>query len=241
MKYLKIIFVLFVTSLVSCSSDETGDVSRVTNYPIMTLNGDPIEFVTQGDAYNDPGATATEDGSEIPVETYIGSGTYYGSAGVDTSTSDQYFITYAAENQDGFSGSALREVWVVPPTGDLTTSIEGLYISNVQRVGSDLQVGNEYIIISKTGTNTYNLSHGLGGYYDLGRGYGPGYAALGSVVTANDIASNDFSITDSTLPIWGYTVGVTGFTVDAVNKTITYTGLASVGSAFDVELTQVQF
>lgn len=241
MKYLKIIFALFVTSLVSCSIDETGNVSSVTNYPIITLNGDSVEFVTQGDTYNDPGATATEGDNEIPHETNIGTGTYFGSNGVDTSKPDQYFITYSAENQDGFSGNALREVWVVPPTGNLTSSIEGLYASNVQRVGSDLQTGNEYVLISKTASNTYTLSHGLGGYYDLGRGYGPGYAALGSVVTANNIASNDFSITDSTLPIWGYTVGVTGFTVDSATKTITYTGLASFGSAFDVELTQVQF
>lgn len=246
MKHIKIILILFVTGLVSCSADETGGVSSVTNYPIITLNGDALEFITQGTTYNDPGAVATEGDAEIPVETSAGSGSYFGNPGIDTSTPDQYFITYSAENADGFSGSALREVWVVPPTGDLTTSIEGLYTSDVQRAPTFTPSAQyddmEYIIISKTGANTYAITDAVGGYYDLGRGFGNGYSAQGAIITANDIATNDFTITQAVFPIWGNTADITLFTVDAASKTITFDGNGNFGNGtFRTQLTQVQF
>ncbi len=246
MKHIKIILILFVSGLVSCSADETGGVSSVTNYPIITLNGDALQIVAQGSTYTDPGAIATEGDAEIPVETSNSSGTYFGIAGVDTSVADIYFITYSAENADGFKGNSLREVWVIPTSGDLTTSIEGLYTSDVQRAPSftpsDQYDDMEYIFITKTGTNTYAISDAVGGYYDLGRGFGSDYAAKGGVISANDILGNDFTVSQAVFPLWGNTVDVTAFTVDAATKSITFTGEGNFGNGeFKVQLTQVQF
>ena len=246
MKNLIAILCLVTGTLISCSEEKTGNVSRITNYPIITLNGDPVEFVVQGETYTDPGAVAVEGDTEIPVETTNNSGTYYGSAGVDTSTPDLYVITYSAENADGFAGSNLRNVWVMPPAGDLTTTIEGFYTADVQRAPNftpgppyeDMQ----YILITKTGDNTYEMTHAIGGYYDIGRGYGPGYAARGAVITANSIPGNDFTVAQAQFPIWGNTVDITGMEVNASNKQITFTGDGNFGNGtFKVQLTQVQF
>jgi len=222
----------------SCASDDTEGISKVTVYPIVTVTGPSEELIPYGDVYTDPGAIATEDGAEIEVESSTGSGTYFGES-FTTTNPDNYSTTYTAYNSDGFGANESRSLWVAN-TGDLTTSIEGLYISDIYRVGRGNLDGNQYVVISKTGVNTYALSHGIGGYYDLGEGYGPGYAALGTIITANDIATNDFTATDSTFPLWGDTSSLTKLTVDAASKTITYTGTTSWGAIFEVTLTQVQ-
>ena len=167
MRNLFIILLLVTGSLVSCTEDETGNVSVITNFPTFTMNGESVEFTPQGVDWIDPGVTATEDGAELPVLVEA-VGTYMRSIGptVDTNTADIYEVFYSAENSDGFSGSTVRTVWVEPPSGDLTTSLSGLYSADIQRAPSftpgppyeDLV----YIIISKSGDNTYKLSHAVG-------------------------------------------------------------------------------
>ncbi|WP_422349135.1 BT_2262 family domain-containing protein [Flagellimonas sp.] len=233
--------------LFSCSSDmETGNVSRLTYFPIITMNGDAELLVPFDSTFEDPGATADAGGSSVEVVTSA-SGTYQGADGVDTSVPDNYLVTYSAQNDDGFDGTAIRNVWVAN-TGDLVNSIEGLYLANVQRAPDfeALPQYNDmnYVLIWQTndGTATYEISHALGGYYDFGRGYGAGYAARGAVITANDIPSNDFTISQAVFPIWGNTVDITDLQVDPENKEITFTGTGNFGNGvFQVQLTQVQF
>ena len=64
--------------------------------------------------------------------------------------------------------------------GDLVNSIEGVYTSTVVRdnVSAPQYDDMKYVIIKKVDTDTYELSDGIGGYYDLGRAYGIAYAAL---------------------------------------------------------------
>ncbi len=223
----------------SCADDDTKNVSSVTSYPIVEVVGDAVTLVPFGDTYTDEGAIATEGGVEIPVTTTNSAGVYWSAAGVDTNSPDKYTVTYSATNSDGFDGTGLRDVWVAN-TGDLTSNIEGLYLSSVQRVGSDSHSDLQYVIIRSLGGNQYELSHAVGGYYDMGRAYGSGYAARGAEITANDIATNDFSVTNAQFPIWGNIVEVTEFKVDAAAKTVTYIGTGDWGSAFEVTLTQVQ-
>jgi len=248
MKKLNLIFLLFFSlTLFSCLEDDesTSGVSKVTNFPIITLFGENQVIINQGDTYTEEGAVSMEGENEIETKISYTSGVYQGFTGIDTSKPDHYTVNYAATNADGFDGSAMREVWVAN-TGDLTTSIEGLYLSSVQRAPAfeasakynDLQ----YVIIWKTGDNTYEISHAIGGYYSFGRGYGPNYAARYAEITANDIPGNSFTSTIATLPTWGNTVEITDFTVNATTKTITYTGTGNFGNgAFKVQLKQVQF
>ena len=241
----KIIPVLIIAVLSSCTQDlDTEGISRVTIFPTMELVGDETVIVNIGSAYSDEGVIAKAGEDEIPVEvSYLGE--YYGKKTVDTSVPDMYNVTYSAANSDGIKlNSTLRTIWVAK-TGDLVNSIEGLYISNVQRAPSFTQ-GDEknmkYVIISKKGDNTYEISHAIGGYYDYGRAYGSGYAARGAIITANNIVTNDFSISQAEFPIWGNVVDITDFTVDAGAKTISFTGNGDFGNGtFKVQLTQVQF
>lgn len=238
-----ILLSLLAVCFVGCK-DDTESISRVTNYPDFTMNGDAFIIHQLGDAFTDPGVTATEAGSEIDV-TSSSMGTYTGGA-LDVNTSDEYHITYSATNKDGFAGTVGRTV-VVANNGDLTSSLEGLYTSTVVRNGSagPQYTDMSYIIIWKNTDGTYELSDGIGGYYNMGRGYGPNYIAPGMVVTANDIATNDFSIADFGVKTFGGDCTTSGFTVDAGAKTINFISqwITPGGTEynFDVTLTQVAF
>ena len=237
------ITLLSVISLVSCQDNSTEGVSRVTNYPVITLNGDAEVIVAQGSTYTDAGAVSTEGDQEITTTTTISNGTYWGAAGVDTNSPDQYVVNYSATNVDGFDGNAMRNVWVAN-TGDLVTSIEGLYTADVQRAPTftpSAQYSNmSYVIIKKVDTNKFEISHAAGGYYDYGRGYGSQYAARGAVITVNNMATNDFTISQATIPGFGNTVDITDMVVDAGTQSITFTGNANFGNGtFKVQLKQV--
>jgi hypothetical protein len=244
MNYFKVLLFLVTVTMISCVEDSTGGVSSVTSYPEISVQGDATVFIEQGSTYEDAGAISMAGDAVLETTITYGTGAYTESP-FGTEVADKYTITYSALNEDGFAGNALRDVWVVPPTSDMVTSIEGLYTAATQRapdfVPSDQYDGLTYVTISKTGDSTYALSHAIGGYYDMGRGYGSGYAALGAVITANDIATNDFTATQAVFPIWGNTVDITEFTVDAASKSITFTGDGNFGNGtFKVQLTQVQ-
>lgn len=219
---------LVVASLAGCERelDSMGVTKKITYYPVFELEGEPDMVIPANEPFTLPGATATEQGTEIPVSVNI-SGTYF--AGkvneIDTSVPDIYHVTYSAVNVDGYPGTATRTVFVKPPTGDLVNSIEGTYLATSLRTpaaAGDYE-DMEYVYIIKTGEDTYQLSDVIGGYYDLGRAYGPGYAGTGATVTANNVAANDFTFGDP-VPVgaFGGEGVITSMTVNAAEKTITY-------------------
>jgi len=77
--------------------------------PIITLNGNIIEYVTVGDNYTDLGASAKDaNGTDLTSDittTISGSGT------IDTSVTGNYIITYNVTN-NGKTVSAIRNVFV---------------------------------------------------------------------------------------------------------------------------------
>ncbi|MND44860.1 hypothetical protein D3C80_357090 [compost metagenome] len=75
--------------------------SKITQYPILTLNGDRYMAFVNGGTFVDPGATAKAGDQDVPV-TVTGS--------VDSSTPGVYTLTYSAVNSDGFSASVNRTV-----------------------------------------------------------------------------------------------------------------------------------
>jgi len=249
MKYIYLILLVVAGVTSSCIGEvTTANVSRQTDFPVITLNGEAQEIILQGEPYVEQGAVATEGGEEIPVETSYSPGQLYGSPGVDTDVPDVYSVAYSATNTDGFSGAGLRTVIVVPPTGDLVTSIEGIYTADAQRAPSFTPgppyENMEYIFISRIeGTdNQYALSHGIGGYYAIGRGYGPNYIARYTEITANSIPGNDFSFTGALIEGFGLPIQVSDMIVNPETKTITFTGAGDFANGtFKVQLTQLQF
>lgn len=244
------IFNLIALSLIlvlgSCEK-ETENISSITYFPDFVMTGESEIIHTLGAPYTDGAVTATESGKSLEVKvSVVGEFTGYKGAVVNTNVADKYIITYAATNSDGFDGIITRTVYVAPPAGDLVTSIEGMYYGNVQRAPSfavTAQYSNlAYIFITKTGANTYEISDALGGYYFLGRAYGYNYAAQGTVITAVDIAANNFTFTQAEIPGFGNVVDLSEFVVDAASKTISFTGTANFANGtFKVQLKQVQY
>ena len=233
-------------TLTSCYEDEIG--STVTVYPVITLQGDDPIFLSVGESFTDPGAIATIGDTEVPVTTTY-SGTFTGSSSgtLNTNVADIYTATYSAMNEDGFSGSISRQI-VVANTGDLVNSIEGLYTSTVTRNGAGGPQYNdmEYVLIWKNDDGTYEISDAFGGYYDIGRAYGPTYITPGGIIVANDIPTNSFSFpgTQSNLTFGGASE-ITSLTVNATAGTIDITNTWQADPAtlytFQIHLEQVQF
>lgn len=238
-----IITLLFIsTFFVACDNIDTANVSRITNYPLISVNGDDPIFIQKGNPFVDPGAVAVEGPNEIPYVTTV-TGDYRAGSTVDTNIVDAYNVNYTATNVDGFSIAGVRKVWVYN-NGDMVNNIEGIYTATVVRGGavSAQYTDMEYVLIWKNTDGTYQLSDGLGGYYNLGRSYGVDYAAGPMIITANNIPANDFSISDFAVGAFGGNAVVSGFTVDPVAKTISFTSTwdGSGNGTFVVTLTQVQ-
>lgn len=243
----KIILTLLLftgTLFVSCDTDSTANVSKITNYPIITVLGDSEILVPQGETFVDPGVVAVEGDNEISTTASV-TGLYRGGSSVDTNVIDTYQIIYSAKNADGFPASAVRYVQVYN-NGDLINNIEGLYTSTVTRNGTltAQYTDMEYVLVWKNSDGTYQMSDGIGGYYDLGRGFGPGYAGGPTIITANDIATNDFSVPNFPVGDFGGDAEMTSLTVNPDNSTITYSTIWDAGDdtiyTFEVTLTQVQ-
>jgi len=237
--------VLSFATLISCSNEpEIG--STITEYPIITVSGPNPYFVTQGTAYVDPGATAKAGSATLPVIT-TAVGKYRGATTLDTNKADEYTVTYTATNSDGFAATATRKV-IVYKNGDLTNSIEGLYLSTTRRNGSLLpasqgsSVGMKYVHIWKNTDGTYSISDAIGGYYSIGRAYGDAYNATGLKITATDIASNNFSFnSDVSVGTFGGALTIKSLTVDATNKQLVLSSTWASGYDFKVTLKQVNF
>lgn len=239
LKFLPILTCLIL--IAGCETDkETANLSRVTFYPNFTFNGDETLVVPCGSPFVDPGVTATENGVDLPITTTV-AGYYFGGTAVNTDGVDFYGIDYKATNKDGYAGAQHRDV-IVSCSGDLVNSIEGIYTSTVTRNGKGgaQYTDMKYILIKKIGANQYALSDGIGGYYDFGRGYGPDYAAKGIIITANNIAANDFSF-NGPVPVgaFGGALTIDSVVVDAANKKIVIKSTWTSGFAFEFTLTQV--
>jgi hypothetical protein len=228
-KYLYIFLVIFSLFLqYGCERELTSEgVSRTTTYAVVTIGGDNPTFLAVGEAYTEPGAT-TNTGDPVTI-----SGT------VDVNTPGVYTVSYSATNIDGFTNSVNRTVYV-SNTGDLVSSIEGLYTATVVRVDpAETWDGLQFIRIWNVGGNDYELSHGLGGFYALGRAYGYDYAAQGAIITANNIPLNDFAYADALIPGFGLPVTLSNLIVDAGTKTITFT--ADIPGYYTFNITLVQY
>ncbi len=229
-----------------CNDKDIPTTSRITYFPDFIFEGENRYDIGCGESFTLPPTRVEEEGTEIDFNTSI-SGLYFnqtdGGTLVNSEIPDLYSVEYSAVNKDGFEGTAERIVNVKPCNGDLVTSIEGSYHSTVLRGGkADPQYENlGPIYLADLGDNVYGISHAVGGYYDYGRGFGSGYSAYGAKVKANDISSNDFSQVDiGVFPIWGNTVEISDFKVDAAAKTVTFTGTGNFGNGvFEVILTQV--
>ncbi len=220
--------IAIVFAVASCSTEDEIS-SIVTEYPIITVNGDATIFVEEGEAFTDPGAVATIGENEVPLDIrYVGryrGNVYTGT--LDNAVADIYTAEYSAVNEDGFTGTATRQI-IVATTGDLVNSIEGLYTSTVFRNGSQgapvsAYTDIEYILIWKNDDGSYEVSDSFGGWYLFARAIADSETP-GGVIVANDIPANDFSFPGTQTNLYfGGTSEILDLEVNAVTKTLVLT------------------
>jgi len=242
MKNNAFLFVLFFVSSVllgSCDKDPDA-ISKVTYFPEFTMNGEQTEFVWLGEAYTDLGATATEQGKPINVDVLV-SGDYasYSGTSVDVNAPNRYEISYSAKNNEGYSGSVTREVFVFK-NGDLETSIEGLYLADAE---DHLDAfSGLYVMIWEVEKGVYQLSDALAGFYAEGLGFGAGYRAEEGWIVSD---GNEFVVDQNAFfYAIGVEVTVNDLVVTPADKTIQFTSSFSLeGEVYNhtITLTQVAF
>jgi hypothetical protein len=234
----------------SCSNEDPIS-SRVTYYPLITVMGEDQIIVERGETFNDPGATATIEGEEVPLDVRF-VGQYRGNVfnnTLDTNVSDIYTQEFTATNEEGFSRTLTREV-IVAETGDLVNSIAGLYRSTVFRNGSQGSPASaytdiEYILIWENEDGTYGISDAFGGWYLFARAI-PDSETPGGIIVANNIAANDFEFPGTlTNSYFGGSAQITDMTVNPDDNSIDLTTVWQADPAttytFNVHLEQVQF
>ncbi len=239
MKKIILISIFSCFLFTACETSDTEGVSDVTDFAVFTVSGPDEILLPLGEPYVDPGATAEEAGASVDVKT-TSAGLYRGGA-LDTNVADKYQLSYSAVNQDGFVANAGRTV-IVYGKGDLVTDLSGLYICTVLRdgTGGPAYTDIKYILIWKNADGTFQISDGIGAYYDKGRGYGIAYIAPGAKVTVNGLDNYGLG-PNFTVSSFGGVAKLTSFTADPVAKTIDFTTDWDAGPyAFAVHLEQVQ-
>lgn len=226
-----ILLLLVLGFVSSCEKFEnTAEESGTTFLPKMNLEGSSYVVVPCNGVYADAGIDVTEKGATIDHSVSV-HGAYFGADVVGGS--DLYTIGYSAYNVDSIPGSAFRTVLVEPCNTGAEDDIAGLYTADVLRSnGEGYVVSNIFIV--RTGDNTFALSDALGGFYDLGRAYGNPYSSQGGIITVNDYAGNDFSVSQSWVPGFDFTTEVSDFTI--TDKVISFNALASFGGEWTVSL-----
>lgn len=179
----KLIYSLLVClslAMVSCDKS-TEDPSFITYYVDFEMKGSAIETVELGTPYVEPGVIAREKGEDVSSKMKI-----TGTEDIDVNQVGVYYITYAAENVDGYPNSTSRMVVVYDPA--ITTDLSGDYIAGE---GTEREVQGEdgtwtaagftdfKVTLSQVAPGVFQVSDFIGGYYDQGRGYGAAYAMTG--------------------------------------------------------------
>lgn len=126
-KYIKYVgLVLIGMAAFSCNKDSFNykpgyvGISKITTYPIITVNGAAYIYVEKGGTYTDPGATAKAGSADVKV---VASGL------PNVNTPGVYTESYTATNVDGFSASGTRTIAVYSTdAGAASNDYSGTYV-----------------------------------------------------------------------------------------------------------------
>jgi hypothetical protein len=173
---------LSVVLFFSCERElETEGLSRITFYPVITMNGEEWITLLQGSTYTDPGVIATID--DQPVEVSV---TQMPNPNQmpDPNVPGVYVTTYTATNKDGYSISVTRKVGVISPE-TAAMDLSGRYkrnagaggISTVTRLGPGFyQTDNVGGVAQPGPATTVRFFH-----YEGNKVYGPPQNVGGSI------------------------------------------------------------
>ncbi len=156
-KFIPLIYSLLAVLFVACNKDEihnTEDqvgISRVTHFPVLTLNGDRYMTIEVGGTFTDPGIIATEGGAPIPYTT---------DGSVNAGEVGVYDLTYTAVNKDGFPASLTRTVVIYSTESSAAANdLSGTYIrtNGVPSTWTKIAPG-VYTVLNPGGATGVNLT-----------------------------------------------------------------------------------
>lgn len=147
----------------SCDDESTAGVTRITYYPTIEILGSQSVILNLGESYEDEGCYAELNGEDVSDQVVVRSG-------VNTDEVGIYSISYVAYNEDGFSASASRTVYVVDPS-----SVATLYLGESQTATRHYY--DAPIYITDNGDGTYLVDDIMGGFQfnGLNPGFEPAY------------------------------------------------------------------
>ncbi len=119
-----------------------------TEAPIITLNGDATVNLTVGDAFTDPGATASDN-----VDGDISGNIMVGGDTVDVNTAGTYVITYNVSDAAGNAAAEVTRTVIVAMAGAFD---DGLLTNGDFENGTDSWIGNGLNVVTEGG-NSFNL------------------------------------------------------------------------------------
>jgi len=125
----------------SCETDSTDNVSQITHYSNMSMNGDALVVLTQGGTYTEIGAQAESGGEKLDVKI---------DGMVNTSKPSVYKIKYSSINRDGFPSYITRTVIVLSEQP-----------SSIDLSGTFTRSGNNNIV-TKLGDRIYKCDNATG-------------------------------------------------------------------------------
>lgn len=192
------IIALAAIGFMSCDKDTTAGLTRITYYPTITILGDAVAAVNQGETYVDAGVYAELNGEDVSDQVEVISN-------VNTANIGIYTVSYKVTNTDGFSAVATRTVCV--GNGAITTDISGTYATTatsyreVLSTGATVAFGNSYnISITRVTSGLFAVSDLFGGWYAQRANYGSSYAMTGYILLNAD---NTIDLLSSNVNGWG--------------------------------------
>jgi hypothetical protein len=202
MKYIfRIAFICLLVLTYSCNKETIVDtptqvgISKVAYYPSIKINGDKFVSITEGNAFNDPGATALLNGDTIKYTTSM--------TITATTAPGVYTINYTATSPDG-SNSDQRIAVVVPAS----VVVDPVIIAN--------DYSGTYLRPATGITSTWTkLSTGVYTVENPG-----GSSGVGLLVVATNYSANNIQIPVQNSPYFG---GVVSSTATTYNPPGTYT------------------
>lgn len=172
---------LLTAGLTSCGDEEYTD-SQITYFVKLVLKGEAAVSTPLNSNYVDAGCTVTIDGKDASDRLKMNST-------VNTAVLGPYSVTYSATNDDGYSSSISRTVYV----GDY---IEAIVANGSKRTVTTSGLTTVYsgftIPVTTDGNGQYWVEDLMGGYYEQRAGYGSNYS-MPTFLKVN--ADNSVSIT----------------------------------------------
>lgn len=160
-------FILFLSAALlvlatSCEKTSQG-LTRITYYPVISLQGDNPYIVQLGESYSEPGYTASLNGEDYTSGVKV-------SSNVNSAVPGIYSVTYSATNPDGCSWSTTRDVYVLNPGG-----VANIYIAHCWM--GTREFNGIPTVVKPISDGVYEIDDMCGGFYYAGRypGYEPTY------------------------------------------------------------------